>query len=330
MSCENSDKRLDSSSEVWYPYLQYDKLLSGEINMANIVNERNGYYTTGSEQKPLIISKTLLDAMSSGKVYPMFAPDSTWQSVKVGCSSTVVLSPDNSKVKRHAKRRATKAVSYGKSTVASCPFAGSCVRFCYQNLNNYIGSMRMHAHNYYVVYGKKADELYTIFNAAVKALAKSVTIVRLNDNGDFISVDEILAWARVASDNEHMVFYGYTKNTPHLYKARQAYGRLPENFRISISDLNENDPTSEKYQHIIRSDFPGEFRVVRIIDTPERDRLYADLPWNDEEIMAYDYTSDFKIALHCSTNQFELLTDDELITVKKYKAGSDSNGTKYC
>lgn len=301
--------------------------------MANIIKTENGYHTTGNEDKPnrwTVISASLYDAMDNGSAYPLMKPDETWNAVNLqaGC---IKLSPDNSKVTRHAKRRNTKAVSYGKSTVVSCPFAGSCVRFCYQNLNGYTASMRMHGHNYKAVYAMKTDALVKVFTQAVKALAKSVTIIRLNDNGDFISKDEILAWVLVAEEFQGIVFYGYTKNTPHLMQARQAYGKhFPQNFRVSISDLNDNDKTSEKYQHIIRETYPNEFRVCHIIDTRERDMLYAELPWNDEEMMAYDYTSDFKIALHVGSSQHSLCTEDELYIDAKYKAGKDENGVKYC
>jgi hypothetical protein len=300
-------------------------------NMANIISTKDGYHTTGNADKPnrwVIVSESLYDAMESGSAHPMMKPDETWNAVNLqaGC---IKLSPDNSKVTRHAKRRGTKAVSYGKSTVVSCPFAGSCIRFCYQNLNGYTASMRMHGHNYKAVYSLKVDELIKVFSQAVKSLPKSVTIVRLNDNGDFVSKDEILAWAQVASENADLVFYGYTKNTPHLFQARQTFGKFPANFRVSISDLNENDATSEKYQHIIRETYPNEFRVCRIIDTPERDELYANLPWNDEEMQAYDYTSDFKIALHIGSSQIELCTPDELVIVEKYKSGYDGD-VKVC
>lgn len=302
-------------------------------NMANIISTKNGYHITGNADKPnrqTVISASLYDAMDNGSAYPLMRPDETWNAVNLeaGC---IKLSPDNSKVTRHAKRRGTKAVSYGKSTVVSCPFAGSCVRFCYQNLNGYTASMRMHGHNYKAVYAMKTGELVKVFSRAIQALAKSVTIVRLNDNGDFISKDEILAWALVAEKFDGIVFYGYTKNTPHLTQARRTYGKqFPNNFRVSISDLNENDPTSEKFQHIIRDEFPNEFRVCRIIDTPERDELYSELPWNDEEMQAYDYTSDFKIALHIGSKQIELCTADELIIVDKYASGKSDDGTKYC
>lgn len=300
--------------------------------MAKIVKDYgNGYVATGNKDKPnrwTIISKRLLNIVTLGKVYPLIAPDDTFKSVK---HEGIVLSPDNSKVKRHGKRRNTLAVAYGKMTIASCPFAGSCIRFCYQNLNSYTASLRMHAHNYNLIYSAKYTEIVKLLDVAIAALSRKVTIIRLNDNGDFISKAEILAWVTMAEKYSHIVFYGYTKNTPHLYKARQEYGKaFPTNFRISISDLNENDTTSEVYQNIIRETYEGEFRVCRIIDTPERDTLYADLPWNDEEMKAYDYTSDFKIALHVGASQFEFCTPDEMLIVNKYASGTDENGIHYC
>jgi hypothetical protein len=296
--------------------------------MANIVSETKTHYTLGSEARPTIISKVVYDGVKSNTLYPMMAPDASY--IHPPFAGRVEFSRSNSKVEELAAKLGLTQCSYGKSTVQSCAFAGSCVRFCYQNVIKYPASLRLHAHNYYMTYAKTQAEILEVLDLGYKS-ASQPDIIRLNDNGDFTSKNEILAFVDMANKYPQTVFYGYTKNTPHLYKARQQYGmKFPSNLRISISDLNDNDKTSEKYQNIIRNEFPNEFMICRIIDTIERDEMYADLPWNDGEIQAYNYTNDFKIAIHVGASQRQYCTSEELIINDKYSDGQDDDGIAYC
>lgn len=291
----------------------------------NIHREDAKYCYVGTENRYTKISKSLLANLNAPTILP--APDCTW---KHDNYDYIMLSYGNSKVRELGLKLSTKAVAYGKSTILSCPFAANCVKFCYQNLNNYTASARMHGHNYYLVYSAKVELLITLIQMAIDNLKKGTTIVRLNDNGDFISKAEILAWVTIAQNNPSMVFYGYTKNTPHMYKARVEFGQFPSNFRVSISDLNENDATMEKYMRLLLSEFENEFRVCHIIDSVARDEKYSSLPWNDGETQAYNYTNDFKIALHLGNTQVKDCSDDEVAIDAKYKSGYTDDGIQYC
>lgn len=276
--------------------------------MARIYREDDNYEWIGTEKRSVRMSKTLRVNLNNPTMLP--SPDNTWCHPN-NDGTSIILSTGNSKVNAIAKRLETKAVAYGKNSIFSCPFASGCVRFCYQNKNKYPGSNRLHGHNYWMVYAAKRTELVQFIAAAIATVKTGTSLVRLNDNGDFISVDEILAWADTATNNTEIVFYGYTKNTPHLYRARKQFGQFPSNLRISISDTNDNDPTMAIWMNNIQNDFAGEFRVCHIIDTFERGQEYSDLTWNDEEWFAIEYSQDFKIALHLESNQIDLVSDEE-------------------
>lgn len=293
-----------------------------------IYRKSRNYSLIGTENRNTRVSNSLLKSLANPVI--LASPDRTWAHPDKSHRNSVILSDGNSKVSKLGKMIGCKSVSYGKSTILSCPNATGCIRFCYQNLNNYTGSLRLHGHNYLMVYAQSRIEISGKISNAISKLSKSVKIVRLNDNGDFISRQEILAWVDNAVNNPGIVFYGYTKNTPHLYKARQEFGQFPSNLRITISDLSVNDATMEKYMRLILSEFPGEFRVCHIIDSPERDLLYQDLPWNNNEMEAYNYTSDFKIALHVGVAQRQFCNDAELQVNDKYSDGENSNGIRYC
>ena len=103
-----------------------------------------------------------------------------------------------------------------------------------------------------------------------------------------------------------------------MHKARTLFGQFPSNFRVSISDMNENDVTMDTYMHKLLAEYPNEFKVCHIIDTEIRDDLYSHLDWNDGESMAYNYTDDFKIALHVGVAQRQYCNETELAVNDKY------------
>lgn len=291
-------------------------------------SENPRYTNVGTQEHYTQVSTSLLKVLDRPTI--LAACDNSWIHPNEKYNSAIMFSDGNSKVEKLGKRMKTKSVAFGKTTIASCPFAANCIKFCYQNLNNYPASYRMHGHNYFQVYSQDVDTISQRIENGLELISDKVTIVRLNDNGDFISKAEILAYARIATNRPGIVFYGYTKNTPHLYTARKEFGPFPSNLRISISDMNENDPTMDTYMTKLVDEYPGEFRVCHIIDTPDRDDLYSQLDWNDNEKMAFNYTDDFKIALHVGIAQRQYCTTDELAVNDKYTDGYTVDGISFC
>ena len=294
----------------------------------NILEQNPDFTKVGTDKRSIAISTSLLDVLDNPVI--LACPDDTWAHPNEKYNSAIILSDGNSKVNALGKVYQTKAVAYGKTTIASCPFAANCIKFCYQQLNNYLASARLHGHNYFQVYGQSRDTIGQRIETGLELISNKVTIVRLNDNGDFISKNEILAWADNATNNPGIVFYGYTKNTPHLYMARKEFGPFPSNLRINISDMSENDVTMAEYMDKLDTEYPNEFTICHIIDTPDRDDLYQSLPWNDADVLAYESKHDFKIALHVGVAQRQFCNENELSVNDKYSSGKDENGVSFC
>ena len=175
-----------------------------------IYKQDKDYTFAGTKKRNTRIANTLLDALENPVI--LASPDNTWNHPTI--ENQIMLSNGNSKVNLLGQTLSTKAVAYGKTTILSCPFAANCVKFCYQGLNNYTASARMHGHNYLMVYGQSRDTISQRIQSAIDNLPKGTTIVRLSDNGDMISLAEILAWVDIAVNNPSIVFYGYTKTIP--------------------------------------------------------------------------------------------------------------------
>lgn len=262
-----------------------------------------------------VIGKDLYFTMHGNQVM-LKRPDSSWEHPDAKYHNALILSPDNSKVNNAARCHFDKrwdkdthpkdknALCYGKPSIISCPFASNCVQFCYADAveSNYVASLRIHGHNYWMVYGQRWDVILERIENGYDIAGAQFHLIRLNDCGDFISKHEIIAWAKFAAAHPDVMVYGYTKNAAHYYKALEFLGGiLPDNFRVNISSTAQNDATTDKYIGILRAEYPEHTVVCEIIDTWARYWKFYNLPWNNEEFQAISHNRDFKILLH-STN----------------------------
>lgn len=67
---------------------------------------------------------------------------------------------------------------------------------------------RLHWKNFESLKGKTTRQMY---EEITTSLPKTARIVRIHASGDFFNQDYFLAWVRVAKNNPHITFYGYTK-----------------------------------------------------------------------------------------------------------------------
>ena len=251
----------------------------------------------------VIISDSLIKARIKGDLLP--APGN-WIHPNSKYKNKIILSPSNKKVNAGSlKLNLGYTLAYGKPAILSCAYAGNCVKYCYAKGVNarYKASLRIHGHNYQVIYGKRLKPVLNSiergFNLACKLYpGKDFNVIRLNDSGDFISYAEIKAWVLFAANHLDLIIYGYTKNSPYIWKALNEFKTLPDNFRITLS-LTDNIESS-KYTDMILSEFRSEIVTCRIIDSIENN--YPDLPWNDLEERAITHDQDFKIAIHDTSN----------------------------
>lgn len=186
-------------------------------------------------------------------------------------------------------------VSYGKPAIMSCPFAGSCMEYCYAETSEktYKGSLAVHVHNYAMVWSQSTD---VIVDRIERGLDNRTVVVRLSDSGDITSYNEIKAWREVAINHPNTLFYGYSKATPYIYKLRSEFGQLPSNLVLNVSSTD--NPVSMTFKAKLDEVYPDEFNTCWIVDSEEMHSELSELPFNNEEEMAMVGSSDFLIGLH--------------------------------
>lgn len=276
------------------------------------------------------LSPSLLAARNAGTL--LAAPDSDWilDDKRADC---IALSNSNKKVKlggiEHLGLRAGEIFAYGKPAIVSCACAGKCHIYCYAEKidKQYANSLRIHGHNYAMVYGATRDIIARRFQDGLN-LVKKAKLVRLNDDGDFISFEELAGIYQTAINNPHVIFYGYTKMTVYLYRLlRENHGKLVENFRLSVS-ITDN-PVSCAFLDKIEQDYPNTISTCEIIDTPERLSETSELPWNNQEFEAIQGKRNFKIAIHGVNGQFSSKSPEGMV-IKATKAEEKITGIKTC
>ena len=247
----------------------------------------------------VIISESLLESRIKGKILPF--PDSTWIHPNPIYENKIIFSPCNNKVNDGSNNlNLGDSIAYGKPAVISCAWFGECYNYCYARRVNarFKASLRIHGHNYKIIYGKDISTIYNAiysgFGLACEKYKSDYKVIRLNDSGDFISVNEILAWIKFAATQDDLIIYGYTKSSPLIWKVLNQVKAFPDNFRITLSITDNIE--SLKYTQLCLGYYPDQVITCRIIDTiPD---YYPNLPWNNTEQRAIIHDQDFKIALH--------------------------------
>jgi len=180
----------------------------------------------------------------------------------------------NTKLKKTSKAMNLRVFNFGipayksASGKLTCPFADTCVSFCYARKGAYIWS------NVKPAFEKRYELSKT--DAFVGEMNKEIIkvkadYVRVHDSGDYYSQAYLDKWIEIAIHNPNVRFYSYTNSVEMLKKAN-----LPDNYDIIFSD-------SGKQKHLIDQKVDRHTRIFgdRITlleagykDTSEND-LYA-------------------------------------------------------
>ena len=145
----------------------------------------------------------------------------------------------NAKLKKTSKENNKRVFNFGITAYKSlsgkitCPFADSCVKFCYAKKGAYTWGNVKPAYEKRFELTKK-DYFVEAINNAIKV--KKVDVLRIHDSGDFYSPKYIDKWLTIAKDNKDVIFYAYTKSIP-LFKGL----KLPDNFIIIYSEGSKVD-----------------------------------------------------------------------------------------
>jgi len=116
----------------------------------------------------------------------------------------------------------------------TCPFADSCVKYCYAQKGNYKRFPKI---------GELMEKRYlltkqSIFIASmnIEIKKKKADAIRIHDSGDFYSKEYLDKWVTIANDNPKVKFYAYTKSIP-LFIGKE----LPTNMDIIFSTGSKKD-----------------------------------------------------------------------------------------
>lgn len=162
----------------------------------------------------------------------------------------------NSKLKKTSKELKTKVYNFGIPAYKSltgkitCPFADSCVKFCYAQKGAYIWS------NVKPAFEKryeltKTDKFIDLMQKEIDR--KKPNFVRVHDSGDYYSKAYLNKWLTIAKLNPNVNFYSYT-NSIQFFKEIE----LPDNFDIIFSDSGKQkhliDTTIDRHTKIFDSE----------------------------------------------------------------------------
>jgi hypothetical protein len=143
--------------------------------------------------------------------------------------------------------------SFGLPPIKTCPQAGECKKYCYGCKGNYRR------------FPKIADALQKRFEQlswnnwaglmSMEIRSRKCKIVRIHSTGDFFEWWYLSNWAKVARENEDVLFYCYTKSVK-LFKEVHP-NMLPANFRVifSYGGLQDAliDPTKDRHCKIFNT-----------------------------------------------------------------------------
>ena len=146
----------------------------------------------------------------------------------------------NSKLKETSKKLGLKIFNFSipayksKSGKVVCPFAESCVKYCYAQKGNYKRFPKV---------AEGMEERFLISKSLnfvalmdIEINKKKADAVRIHDSGDFYNNEYIEKWVNIAMLNPNINFYAYTKSIP-LFKGRN----LPKNMDVIFSFGSKKD-----------------------------------------------------------------------------------------
>ena len=161
----------------------------------------------------------------------------------------------NSKLKKTSKENGLKVFNFGipayKSVTGkkTCPFADSCVAFCYAKKGAYIWSNVKPAFEYrYKI--TLQDNFPELMIKEIKR--KKADIIRIHDSGDFYSPAYLNKWYKIMQALPHVHFYAYTNSMPFFRPMKKVNGqwqitgpdyKRPDNFTLIYS-------TGGKFAHL--------------------------------------------------------------------------------
>lgn len=145
----------------------------------------------------------------------------------------------NAKLKKTSKLIGLRVFNFGipafedANGKRTCPFAGSCAKFCYAQKGAYSWSNVKPAFQFRYV-ATKSNDFVDDMIAEIKK--KKVDILRVHDSGDYYSREYIDKWMEIARRLPDVRFYSYTKSIPLFIGVD-----IPDNYDIIFSEGGTRD-----------------------------------------------------------------------------------------
>jgi len=147
----------------------------------------------------------------------------------------------NAKMKKTSKENKAKIFNFSipayktKEGKITCPFADSCVKYCYAQKGNYTRFPKIQELMEEKYKISKTAEFIPLMNEEIKK--KKATHIRIHDSGDFYSIAYLNKWISIANDNKEVIFYAYTKSIKFFINGL----KLPKNLKIIFSEGSKTD-----------------------------------------------------------------------------------------
>ena len=157
----------------------------------------------------------------------------------------------NAKMKKTSKENKAKIFNFSipayktKEGKVTCPFADSCVKYCYAQKGNYTRFPKVQELMEQKYKISKTNTFIPLMNEEIRK--KKATHVRIHDSGDFYSPEYLNKWVQIANDNKEVIFYAYTKSIKFFVDGLA----LPKNLKIIFSEGSKTDNliNVDKHRH---------------------------------------------------------------------------------
>jgi len=155
----------------------------------------------------------------------------------------------NAKMKKTSIKNNAKIFNFSipayktKSGKVTCPFAATCVKYCYAQKGNYTRFpivQELMEKKYEI---SKQNNFNSLMNAEIKK--KKATHIRIHDSGDFYSIKYLAKWIQIAEYNKEVIFYAYTKSIKFFVDGLL----LPDNMKIIFSEGSKHDELINIKEH---------------------------------------------------------------------------------
>ena len=133
----------------------------------------------------------------------------------------------------------------------TCPFADSCIKFCYAQKGNYkrFPSVRNGMEKKYQL--TKQDNFIELMNKEIQK--KKPDFIRVHDSGDYYSKTYLNKWLAIAEQNPNVKFYSYTNSIKFIKELKT----IPNNFDFIFSDSGKQvdliDKSKDRHTKIFNS-----------------------------------------------------------------------------